>query len=260
MFRSWPSDPLATCQPPFSGPTRFSAGTRTSLKKTSLKSTSPSIAHRGERPPHHAGQIGRDHQHADALVLGGIGISANESQEHIGVVGARRPHLLPVDHELVAIDVGAGAQRREVGARARLTHSQRRGHFGPQDRHRPAPLLLGCAERDQRRGDDADALRVEGEVAPAAGQFLLVDVLLQDRGVAATELGRIPGQQPAVVEHQPLPAPGPVRDMAAGPRTFERLGVVGQMLVEERDELRAEGLDVSVEGQLHSAPGGSEFW
>ena len=42
MFRSWPSEPLATCQPPFSGPMRFSAGTRTSLKKTSLKSTSSS--------------------------------------------------------------------------------------------------------------------------------------------------------------------------------------------------------------------------
>jgi hypothetical protein len=40
MFRSWPSDPLATAHPWFSSPTRFSAGTRTSLKNTSLKSMS----------------------------------------------------------------------------------------------------------------------------------------------------------------------------------------------------------------------------
>ena len=40
MVRSWPSDPLATRQPPLSGPTRFSAGTRTSVKNTSLKSRS----------------------------------------------------------------------------------------------------------------------------------------------------------------------------------------------------------------------------
>lgn len=40
MVRSCPSDPLATRQPSFSGPTRFSAGTRTSVKNTSLKSKS----------------------------------------------------------------------------------------------------------------------------------------------------------------------------------------------------------------------------
>ncbi len=38
IVRSCPSDPLATPHPPLSGPTRFSAGTRTSVKKTSLKS------------------------------------------------------------------------------------------------------------------------------------------------------------------------------------------------------------------------------
>ena len=47
------------------------------------------------------------------------------------------------------------------------------------------------SERDQRRGDDADALRVVSLVDPPSRQFQLIDVLLQDRGVAAAELGRV---------------------------------------------------------------------
>ena len=38
------------------------------------------------------------------------------------------------------------ARIRQPVNHARLTHSQRRGHFGPQNRHRPAPLLLGCGD------------------------------------------------------------------------------------------------------------------
>ena len=116
------------------------------------------------------------------------------------------------------------------------------------------------AERDQRGGDDADALWVEGQVDPSAREFQLVDVLLQDRGVAAAELGRISGEQPAVVEHQPLPATRPFRDMATRPRALERLGFRRQVLVQKCDELGAERLDVGVEGQLHGAPSRIENW
>ncbi|CNG99657.1 Uncharacterised protein [Mycobacterium tuberculosis] len=40
MARSWPNDPVATRHPAFNSPTRFSTGTRASVKNTSLKSTS----------------------------------------------------------------------------------------------------------------------------------------------------------------------------------------------------------------------------
>ena len=102
MFRSWPSEPLATRQPSFNGPTRFSAGTRTSLKNTSLKSRS-SASHtdangRRTTPGRSVGIIST----LMPLCLGGIRIGANKSQDDVGVVGARRPHLLAVDHEVVA--------------------------------------------------------------------------------------------------------------------------------------------------------------
>jgi len=55
-------------------------------------------------------------------------------------------------------------------------------------------LLLVAAERQQRGGDDADPLRVEAMVDAPPRQFLAVHELLQDAGVAAAELRRIPGK------------------------------------------------------------------
>ena len=51
MARSWPSEPVATRQPWWSSPIRFSAGTSTSSKNTSLKSRSsgPTIDPNGRR-------------------------------------------------------------------------------------------------------------------------------------------------------------------------------------------------------------------
>ena len=48
--------------------------------------------------------------------------------------------------------------------------------------------------------------------------------------------------------------------MATRPRPLERLGLGRQVLVEERDELGAERLDVGVERQLHGAPGRTQNW
>lgn len=41
---------------------------------------------RRERPSYHTREISRDHQHADALLLGGFRIGANVGRQHIGVV------------------------------------------------------------------------------------------------------------------------------------------------------------------------------
>ena len=130
IVRSWPSEPLATPQPPLSGPTRFSAGTR-DVGEEDLVEVQV-LLHRtcrrtAGRP--RPGSVGRDDQHADALVLGRVGVGAHEGQQEVGVVGARRPHLLAVDDEVVAVEHRAGAQRRQVGAGARLAHAERRGQL-----------------------------------------------------------------------------------------------------------------------------------
>ena len=78
-----------------------------------------------------------------------------------------------------------------------------------------------------------------------------MDELLEDAGVSPPELGRVPRQQPTVVELQPLPAARPLRHVRRRPRTLGRLRLGRQVFVQEPDEFRAKGLDVGAEGELH---------
>jgi hypothetical protein len=77
----------------------------------------------------------------------------------------------------------------------RFAHSQRRGHLGPQVRDRPPALLVECSEGDQRGRDDAHA-PWEREVSAPAGQFLLMDVPLQDRRVPPPEADELCAKRP----------------------------------------------------------------
>ena len=91
-------------------------------------------------------------------------------------------------------------------------------------------------------------------VDASAGQLVEIDELLQDCRVAPAELGWLAGQQPAIVEQQPLPATCPLRHVRDRPRSLLRLGLSRQVLVEERRELGAECLDVGVKRELHATP------
>ena len=120
-----------------------------------------------------------------------------------------------------------------------------------EDRHGPAFLLLVGAEVEDRRRDDAEALRVEAGVDPAAGQLLEVHELLDQRGVAAAVLGRLAGtSQPASNSvrchrraHSGRSAVEPGRSAVSAS--------VGRVGVEPLGELAAEGLGRVVEGELH---------
>ena len=92
QVRSWPNDPLATPQPPLSGPTRFSAGTRTSLKNTSLKSRSVAVIHEANGRRSRPG-CPWNQQHADAFVLRRRWIGAHKRQQHSRRGGPRRSTL-----------------------------------------------------------------------------------------------------------------------------------------------------------------------
>ncbi len=174
-----------------------------------------------------------------------------KSQQHVGVVGAGRPHLPPVDHEV---------RRRQASARraaARPDPEPAPGSLIPSDAVISARRIgtahrrccSGVPARDQRCGDDADTLRVERQVAASACKFLLMDVLLQQRGVSAAELGRecrvATSRCRTSAAASGAPSPGM---WLARPRALQRLRL-GRPGVrpEKRHELRTEGLDVSVE-------------
>ena len=100
---------IATCQPWFFSPTRFFFGTRTSSKKTSLKPLLPVICTSGR--DRHPGAVHIDHQVADSLMLGRVGIGAHQQEDPVGILRDRRPHFLPVDDEVVAVLDRARLQR-----------------------------------------------------------------------------------------------------------------------------------------------------
>ena len=142
----------------------------------------------------------------------------------------------------------------QVRARARFTHAQRRGHLGAQDRHRPPLLLLLGAERQQRRGDDADALRVERVIDAPPRRVLRDGRTVRGcprcgrRTPAGCPAAASRGRTAAAASGAPTPARATSTGTARRPLRPRR-----QVLVEERDELRAERLDLGVERELHTA-------
>ena len=56
-------------------------------------------------------------------MLGDVVVGAGEEHAPVGVVGVARPHLVPGDDVGVAVEIGAGAERREVGAGVRLAEA-----------------------------------------------------------------------------------------------------------------------------------------
>ncbi|MGY4600137.1 hypothetical protein ACVWXL_007883 [Bradyrhizobium sp. GM22.5] len=64
------------------------------------------------------GHVEQDEADAVMLLRGGIG--ANEAEDPVGVVGIGGPDLRPRNDEIIAVALGAGLQRGEIGAGVRL--------------------------------------------------------------------------------------------------------------------------------------------
>ena len=111
-------------------PTRWSAGTRASSRKTSLKwALAGDLA---DRPDLDAGLAHRAPEERDAPVLGDVPVGAGDEHPVLGLLAARRPHLLAVDDPLVAVALGPGLQAGEVGAGAGLGVQQAHRHVVEQ--------------------------------------------------------------------------------------------------------------------------------
>ena len=98
-------------------------------------------------------------------MLGGIGVGAHGQPDVVGHVGAAGEDLGPVDHVLVAVAHGPGAQRRQVGARLGLGVADGEVDVAGQDPGQEVLLLLLGAVAHDGRPDRVDG--DEGEGAPA---------------------------------------------------------------------------------------------
>ena len=118
------------------------------MKKTSLKSQKSGSVSSGNGRRSTPGDVVSMISALMPLCFGDVGIGAHEAQAPVGVLRARRPHLLAVDDELVAVELGAGREAREVAARAGLAHAEAPRDLGPQRRQRgSAPSARRCRSR-----------------------------------------------------------------------------------------------------------------
>ena len=167
------------------------------------------------------------------------------------MVRARRPHLLPVDDELVTDQLRARRQAREVASGARFAHTEAPRDLRAQRRPEEPVLLIGRAVVVDRGRDDPEALRVRAAQDLAAAHLLEIDHLLRRRRVAAAELRRPTGHEPARVEEGALPVAGPLRHVRARQLGFADPLVRWLVLIEPAVELGAERLVLGCVAQAH---------
>ena len=95
------------------------------------------------------------------------------------------PNLLAVDDEMIAVDVGVGADIGEIGTGVRLGKSLAPDFFGAENFREIALLLCLGAKRDDSRTDQAKPQNVRQRRRTGLAHFLSKDDLLDQRGSAA---------------------------------------------------------------------------
>ena len=148
-------------------------------------------------------------------MLGHVGIGAGDEDAEVGVVRLRRPHLLPVDDPLVAVEHGPGGQGGQVAAGARLAEQLAPQLVAPQQRPEVALLLLAAAVAHDRRADQLLRRADEpGGHVEALGLLPEDDALAGRRPPPAEGLGPGDAGPPVVVEGGlPLLAPAQVVEL-----------------------------------------------
>ena len=177
MPRSLASVVMVARQPPLTSPTTLAAGILTSVRNTSLNVAPPVIWRSGRTSI--PGCRMSTMKKVIPRCLGRSWIGAGQQDPHVGVVGARAPHLLAVDHPLVAVALGPGRQAGQVGAGARLAEQlaphlvapQHGGRYRARCSSVPWPMMVGpaipMADGEQARGDVETAPPPGGRSSPA---------------------------------------------------------------------------------------------
>ena len=131
----------------------------------------------------------------------GLGVGADQAEDPVAVLAQRRPRLLPVDDELVAVADRGRAQRGEVGAGVGLGEALRPPDVEVRGLRQEALLELLRAERRDHRADHRGVERQRGRHAGAL-HLLVPDVAAQRRPVLAAPLDRpVRHGEPVRVEH-----------------------------------------------------------
>ena len=206
MPRSWARVDPATAHPWPSVPTRCSAGTKTSERKTSLNSVSPVICTRGRTSmPAPMSTMSAVMPRCAAARRLGAGQAEPPGRE-LGVGG---PHLAP-GHQVAPLDRdGRGRERGQVAARLGLAEELAPELLGREDGRQVAQALVLGAVGQQGRAHQVDAHPVDRLGRLGAGVLALVERHLDRRGAPAP-VGRGPVHaDPALGRQRGLPLASP---------------------------------------------------
>src|SRR5215469_6014487 len=140
---------IATFQPSFSGPTRFSLGTATSAKNTALKWRWPLSSTSGRTVI--PGVFMSTSRVADAVMLRRAGVGADQQEAPVREMRARGPYFLSVDDKIVVAVDGARAQTGEIPARIGFGIALAPQLVGAQNPRQVALFLFLGAPMDQGR-------------------------------------------------------------------------------------------------------------
>ena len=168
-----------------------------------------------DRPRLHARLVHIEQNEADALVLRRVGISTDEAEDPVGLVGVAGPDLLTVDDIVIAPIHRLRLQAGEVGARARLRIALAPANLAADDRRQMLLLLVLGAELQQRRAEHPNAEAVQRRASVDARHFLLQHLRFGRRQAAAVIFLRPHRRCPAALRH-PL-QPDPLRIGREGP-------------------------------------------
>ena len=175
-----------------------------------------------------------DRKQRQPFVLGHIRVRANRKPDVIGIASQAGKDLLAVDHVVIAVSVGTGRQRRQVGPGTRLGVADTEMNLASKDLRKEELLLLRSAVLHDRGGDAVD--RQHGHRCARLHRFIEENELLDQRAALAAVLLGPADPQPAVPAHLanhlahglPHPVvPSQIRDDFRG----EKLRVVGAQLL-----------------------------
>ena len=183
------------------------------------------------------------------------GLGAGDHEEPLAEVGVGRPHLLAVEHPLVAV-AGApwsarwpGRSRRRARSSPAPTAPRRPGSWAGTA---PAAPAVPNAIRVGPSSSSPRWLTRTGRVGP--GVLLVEDHLLPQAQPAAAVLRRPADAGPAVLGEVPVPGQ-PLLDAPRGPpgaaEPLQRGELAGQVLLEPAADLGAEGLVLVGVAQVH---------
>ena len=159
--------------------------------------------HLAQRPDLDARGLHVDEEHGEAAVAAvGVGGRPGDDLADVGVVGARRPHLLAVEDPLVAVAHRPRLDAGQVGAGRRLGEQLAGDDVAPvQRRQVPVPDVLDGVGQDRRRHHaEADAERADAGDVVVVLQALPDAVVGPGQAAAAVCLGAGDPAEPGV-EH-----------------------------------------------------------